>query len=59
MHHSRLAAGCHFGSSLIQNGSQLIFGGGELTPVLSVGVTHCTGVTCYYVLCRFSAGDPY
>ena len=24
-HHSRLAAGCHFGSSLIQNGSQLIF----------------------------------
>ena len=24
-----------------------------MTPVLSVGVTHCTGVTCYYVLCRF------
>ena len=37
MHHSRLAAGCHFGSSLIQNGSQLIFGGGELTPVIFRG----------------------
>ena len=31
MHHFKLAAGCHFGSSVIQSGRQLVLEG-ELTP---------------------------